>query len=37
MCIPVSVVTGGKITPCHFLPEFYLGDAFQEGVKKVMS
>jgi len=43
-CVPCRVVkrsifvtAGGKVTPCCFLPEFYLGDALQEGVNKVMS
>ena len=36
MYVSVSVVRGGKITPCCFLPEFYLGDALQEGVQKIM-
>jgi len=33
----IFVTAGGKVTPCCFLPGFYLGDALNEGVKKVMS
>jgi len=33
----IFVTAGGKVTPCCFLSEFYLGDALKEGVKKVMS
>jgi len=33
----IFVTARGQITPCCFLPEFYLGDALKEGVKKVMS
>jgi len=33
----IFVTVGGKVTPCCFLPEFYLGDALQEGVNKVMT
>ena len=33
----IFVTAGGKVAPCCFLPEFYLGDALREGVKKVMS
>ena len=32
----IFVTAGGKVTPCCFLPEFHLGDALKEGVKKVM-
>ncbi len=33
----IFVTAKGQVTPCCFLPEFYLGDALQEGVKKIMS
>jgi len=33
----IFVTAEGKVTPCCFLPEFYLGDALKEGVKKIMS
>ena len=32
----IFVTADGKVTPCCFLPEFYLGNAFEEGVGKVM-
>ena len=30
------VTSEGKITPCPYLPEFYMGDAFREEVKEVI-
>ena len=32
----IFVTVEGKVTPCCFLPEFYLGNALEEGVGKVM-
>ena len=32
----IFVAVEGKVTPCCFLPEFYLGNALEEGVGKVM-
>ncbi len=32
----VFVTTKGKVTPCCFLPELYLGDAFEEGLEKII-
>ena len=32
----IFVTNEGKITPCPFLPEFYMGDALNEGVKEVI-
>ncbi len=32
----VFVTAEGKVTPCCFLPEMYLGDALKEGVKKII-
>jgi MoaA/NifB/PqqE/SkfB family radical SAM enzyme len=32
----IFVTAEGKVTPCCFLPEFYLGDALKEGVHKIM-
>lgn len=33
----IFVTSERKVTPCCFLPEFYLGDALKEGVYKIMS
>ena len=30
------VTSEGKITPCPYLPEFYMGDALNEGLKEVI-
>jgi len=32
----IFVTVDGEVTPCCFLPEFYLGNALEEGVGKVM-
>lgn len=32
----IFVTLEGKVTPCTYLPEFYLGDALEQGVSKVM-
>ena len=32
----IFVTAEGKVTPCCFLPEFYVGNAFEEGVEKGM-
>jgi len=32
----IFVTLEGKVTPCCFLPEFYLGDALKEGVRKII-
>ena len=32
----IFVTSAGKITPCPYLPEFYMGDAFREEVKEVI-
>ena len=32
----IFVTAEGKVTPCCFLPEFYLGNALEEGVGEVM-
>jgi MoaA/NifB/PqqE/SkfB family radical SAM enzyme len=33
----IFVTAEGRITPCCFLPEFYVGNAFEQGIKKSMS
>jgi MoaA/NifB/PqqE/SkfB family radical SAM enzyme len=30
----IFVTAEGKVTPCCFLPEFYVGNAFEEGIQK---
>ena len=32
----IYVTAEGKVTPCCFLPDFYLGDALENGVGKIM-
>ena len=32
----IFVTVEGKVTPCCYLPEFYLGDALSEGVGEIM-
>ena len=32
----IFVTSAGKITPCPYLPEFYMGDALNEGLKEVI-
>ena len=32
----IFVTAKGKVTPCCFLPELYLGDALREGLKKII-
>ena len=32
----IFVTVEGKVTPCCYLPEFYLGDALNEGVGEIM-
>jgi MoaA/NifB/PqqE/SkfB family radical SAM enzyme len=32
----IFVTAEGKVTPCCYLPELYLGDAFNEGVGEIM-
>ena len=32
----IFVTAEGKVTPCCFLPEFYIGNAFEQGVEKSM-
>ena len=32
----IFVTAEGKVTPCCFLPEFYVGNAFEQGVEKSM-
>lgn len=32
----IFVTARGQVTPCCFLPEFYLGDALKEGVQKII-
>ena len=32
----IFVTSEGKITPCPYLPEFYMGDALRDGVKEVI-
>ncbi|MCD6272585.1 MAG: SPASM domain-containing protein [Deltaproteobacteria bacterium] len=32
----IFVTAAGKVTPCCFLPELYLGDALKESVKKII-
>ena len=32
----IFVTAEGKVTPCCFLPEFFLGDALKEGVKNII-
>ena len=32
----IFVTSEGNVTPCPYLPEFYMGDAFMEEVKEVI-
>ena len=32
----IFVTANGKVTPCCFLPEFYVGSAFEQGVEMSM-
>ena len=32
----IFVTAEGKVTPCCFLPEFYIGNALNEGIRKIM-
>ena len=32
----IFVTSKGKVTPCPYLPEFYMGDALNEGLKEVI-
>lgn len=32
----IFVTAEGKVTPCCFLPEFYVGNAFESGVEKII-
>ena len=32
----IFVTAEGKVTPCCFLPEFYVGNAFEQGIQKSM-